>query len=77
MQELTNVLVSSSVRYLRMELMLLISMYAVLHVLMMCCFIEKFAIKNEAKVADGSRKLNIGIAEKDCLWVWQGRVDRG
>ena len=34
MQELTNVLVSSSVRYLRMELMRLISMYAVLHVLM-------------------------------------------
>ena len=37
----------------------------------------KIAIKDEAKVADGSRKFNIGIAEKDCLWVWQGRVDRG
>ena len=41
MHELTNVLVASSVRYWRMELMCLISMYAALHVLMMCCFTER------------------------------------
>ena len=40
MHELTSALVTSSVRYRRMELMRLISMYAALHVLMMCCFIE-------------------------------------
>ena len=68
---LASVLIASLVRYWRMELMRLISMYAALHVLMMCCF------KDEAEIADGSRKLNIGIAEKDCLWVWQGRVDKG
>ena len=39
MHEFTNVLVASSVRYWRMELMHL--MYAALHVLMMCCFIER------------------------------------
>ena len=58
MHGLANVLVTSSVRYWRMELMRLISMYG-------------------AEVADGSRKLNIGIAERDFLWVWQGRAERG
>ena len=40
MHDLTNVLLASSVRYWRMELTRLISMYAALHVLKMCCFIE-------------------------------------
>ena len=39
-----------------MELSQLISVYAVLHGLMTCCFIEE-----EARVADDSRKLNISI----------------
>ena len=41
MHELTSVLVPSSVRYWRIELMCLISMYAALRVLMVCCFIER------------------------------------
>ena len=41
MHELTSVLVASSVRYWRTELMCLISMYAALRVLMVCCFIER------------------------------------
>ena len=39
-----------------MELSHLISVYAVLHGLMTCCFIEE-----EASVADDSRKLDISI----------------
>ena len=41
MHELTNVLIASSVRYWRMELMRQISIYAALHVLMTCCFTER------------------------------------
>ena len=50
MHELTNVLVSSSVRYWRMELMCLISMYAALHVLMTCCFIERSLSKMKRRL---------------------------
>ena len=37
----------------------------------------KIAIKDEPEVADNSSKLKIGrpIAERDCLWVLQSRVD--
>ena len=34
----------------------------------------KIAIEDESEVADGSSKLNIGIAERDCLSELQGRV---
>ena len=42
-RELTSV--ASSARYWRTELMRPISMYAALHVLMMCCFIERLLLK--------------------------------
>ena len=45
MHELTNVLVASSARYWRMDLIRLISMYAALNVLMLCCFIERSLLK--------------------------------
>ena len=55
MHELTNVLVASSVRYWRVELMHLISMYAALHTRSDdVLFHSKIAIKDEAEVADGS-----------------------
>ena len=50
MHELTNVLVATSVKYWRMELMRLISMYAALHVLMMCCFIERSLSKMKPRL---------------------------
>ena len=50
MHELANVLVASSARYWRMELMCLISMYAALHVLMMCCFIKRSLSKMEPRL---------------------------
>ena len=50
MHELTNVVVVSSVRYWHMELMHLISMYAALHVLMMCCFIERSLSKMKPRL---------------------------
>ena len=50
MHGLANVLVASSVRYWRMELMHLISMYAALHVLMMCCFIERSLSKMKPRL---------------------------
>ena len=51
MHGLANVLVASSVRYnWRMELMRLISMYAALHVLMMCCFIERSLSKMKPRL---------------------------
>ena len=51
MHELTNVLVVSSVRYWQMELMRrLISVYAALHVLMMCCFIERSLSKMKPRL---------------------------
>ena len=37
-------------------------------------FLWNIAIEDEAEAADGSSKLNIGIAERDCLWIFQGRV---
>ena len=61
-----------------MEHMRLISMYAGLHVLMMCCFNERSLSKMKPRLRTvPGNSVNIGIAEKDCLWVWQGRVDRG
>ena len=50
MHELTSVLVASSVRYCQTELMRLISMYAALHVLMICCLIEKLLSKMEPRL---------------------------
>ena len=50
MHGLTNVLVASSVRYWRMELLYLISMYAALHVLMMRCFIERLLSKMKLRL---------------------------
>ena len=50
MHELTIVLAASSVRYWRMELMHLISMYAALHVLMMSSFIERSLSKMKLKL---------------------------
>ena len=48
--ELTSVLVASLVRYWQMELMRLISMYAVLHILMTSCFIERSLSKIKPKL---------------------------
>ena len=48
--ELTSVLVASLVRYWQMELMRLISMYAVLHILMTCCFIERSLSKMKPRL---------------------------
>ena len=50
MHELTSVLAASSVRYLRMELMYMISMYAASHVLMICCFIERLLSKMKPRL---------------------------
>ena len=50
MHELTSVLVASSVRCWGIELMRLISMYAALHVLMICCFVEKFLSKMQPRL---------------------------
>ena len=47
---LASVLVASLVRYWRMELMRLISMYAALHVLMMCCFTERSLSKMKLRL---------------------------
>ena len=50
MHDLTNVLLASSVRYWRIEGMRLISMCAVLHVLMMCCFFERLLSKMKPRL---------------------------
>ena len=50
MHGLANVLVASLMRFLRMELMHLISMYAALHVLMMCCFVERSLSKMKPRL---------------------------
>ena len=50
MHELTSVLAASLVRYWQTELMHLISMYAALHVLMICCFIERLLSKMEPRL---------------------------
>ena len=50
MQELTNVLVSSSAEYWRMALTCLISMYAALHVFMVCYFIERSLSKMKPRL---------------------------
>ena len=50
MHELTGVLVASSVRYWRIELMRLISVFAALHVLMMCCFIARLRSKMKSRL---------------------------
>ena len=50
MHELTSVLVASSVRYWRIELMRLISMYVALHVVMIRCFIERLLSKMKPKL---------------------------
>ena len=50
MHELTSVLAASSVRYWQTELMCLISMYAALHVLMICCFTERLLSKMKPRL---------------------------
>ena len=50
MHELTIVLVASSVRYWQMELLCLISMYAAVHILMLCCFIERSPSKMKPRL---------------------------
>ena len=50
MHELTNVVVVSSVRYWHIELKRMISVYAALHVLMMCCFIERSLSKMKSRL---------------------------
>ena len=71
MQELTNVLVSSSAEYWRMELTRLISMYTALHVFMMYCFIERSLSKMKPRlrtVPENStsvllrERLSVGVA---------------
>ena len=47
--ELTSAMVASSVRYWRMGLMRLISMYAALHGLIICCFIERLLSKKKPR----------------------------
>ena len=57
-----------------MELMRLISVYAALHVLMMCCFIERSLSKMK------SRMRTVPVNSTSVLLreiVWQGCVDRG
>ena len=48
--ELTSVFVASSVRHWRLERTRLISMYAALNVLMVCCFIERSLSKMKPRL---------------------------
>ena len=50
MHGLTKVLVVSAVRYWRMELMRLISVYVALHVLMMYCLIQRSLSKMKPRL---------------------------
>ena len=59
MHELTSVSAASSVRCWRMELMRLILMYAALHDLMMCLFIERMLSKIKARLR--TREAYVGV----------------
>ena len=71
MHELASVLVASSVGYWRMEFMRLISMYAALHVLMMCGFNERSLSKmkprlraiSEMFISVLQREMSVGAAK--------------
>ena len=65
----------SWVRYWQLEIMRLISVYAALHALVTVVS-RKIVLEDESKAADNSIKLNIAIAERDCLWVLHSHVDR-
>ena len=78
MHELTNVLLASSVRYWVNGTYAFDFSVCRLTCFNDCCFIERSLSKMKPRLRTvPGNSVTIGIAEKDCLWVWQGRVDRG
>ena len=73
---LTHALAESSVRYWRMKLKCLISMYAAskLHVLMMCCFTERLLSKMKPKLwMIPTKPISVLLRETVC-WVLKNKM---